>query len=153
MSVEPESVTSEFLFDWIAVRRASYADPFPGEGPAKPFPSLLMELSLVVRMRADGTSARAQLELTMKPEPSSEPVVHAVVEGQFSARADAVLDKRGLRAFMESGRPGLILFPFLRERVQSITTQTRGSAILLPIMDTAALFRQALTIEGSGDSA
>lgn len=147
-ATERERVVEKIKFSGLTVRRANYADPYPDDPPSKPFPKMRIEMELGV-LEATVPAARIQISLRMLAgDDKPVEVLSVTVEGFFE---DINGDAASFQKFLANNRAVPILFPFVRERVHSLTTQTRGNAILLPLIDSLSAFRESpLSDPGAG---
>lgn len=130
--VSPEQL-SELQFERVWVREASFLD-FDGEQnviPAQNLQGVSIHLEVKVGISAQGDKAAVALRASLEPNPERRlfQKLAAAVEGLFALRGRP--DRRRLEEFATTQAP-VLLVPYLRQVLTTLTAQSRVGAIVLP---------------------
>jgi preprotein translocase subunit SecB len=131
-SVSAEQL-SELQFERVWVREASFLD-IDGEQsviPAQDLQGVGIHLEVKVGLSAQGDKAAVVVRASFEPKPEQRLFLKlaAAVEGLFALRGTP--DRRRLEQFATTQAP-VLLVPYLRQVITTLTAQSRVGAIVLP---------------------
>lgn len=139
--VEPQQL-SALRFERVYVTEAAFVD---AEGEREPVPSQELEgigiqLDVKVLFSESGDRAFVTLRANLEPPPDRRlfAKLAAAVEGVFSLRHET--NREALAGFASLQAP-VLLVPYLRETLTSLTAQSRLGPVLLPPLNMAEVIK------------
>ncbi len=124
---------SALRFERVWVREAAFQDIENANDPVSPQDHVNVEIRIEVKAAysARGDQAFVTVRASLEP-PAGQKLfqqLSAAVEGAFSVRGN--LDRERLEGFATTQAPVLLL-PYLRQLVTSLTAQSRVGAVIIP---------------------
>lgn len=134
-------VTPPFFFDGFAVREVVYRtlEREPCAPDEKRPERLVVKYHVSGRLQfsASGKEALITMRISVRPDPKWQPYdVEATIVGKFRTGTSEAGE---FLQFCQLGAPA-ILFPYIRQRIHSVTTDGEHGALLIDPMNTQALF-------------
>ncbi|HYU52068.1 MAG TPA: protein-export chaperone SecB [Gemmatimonadaceae bacterium] len=132
---------SALRFESVWVREASFVDTDSNEpAPTNELEGVEIQLDVKVVYAEGGDRAYVTLRAVLEPPPDKQLFVRlsAAVEGTFTLRQGP--DRTALANFASLQAP-VLLVPYLRETITSLTAQSRLGAVLLPPLNMAEVIK------------
>lgn len=124
---------SALRFERVWVREAVFQDVEGTRDVVNPKDLLNVEIRVEVKAKysAQGDQAFVSVRATLEPPPGQKTFqqISAAVEGAFSVRGS--VDRERLEGFATTQAPVLLL-PYLRQVITSLTAQSRVGAVIIP---------------------